>query len=427
MNKYSILHILLLVIASSLTLVAQPQVIDRVVALVGKECLLLSDLNLQLELYAGNNQLDANTPGMREKMLDVMINDKLILARALEDTTISVSDEEVNGQLETKIAERVQQFGSEKKLEEYYGGPISKMKREFREEMRNQLYTGKLQQGHFADVRATHREVNEFFEQYKDSLPRVPEELELYHIFKTPTLSDDAKNQVKAQAKKILDSINTGGDFSDYAKRYSSDLGSAAHGGDLGSIRRGQFVKDFEEVVFGMKDNEFAGPVETQFGIHIIQLLERRGDVVHARHILLKVERDSTSDATTISFLQSLKDSVAQGAQFTALAKKYSDDKESAPMGGLLGNYPVEQFDESVQHVVKDVPAGSITEPLAIEKGAAKGYQIIYVKKRTPAHAMNLTDDWTRLEQLAGNFKRNREYQKWIEQLRTEIYWEKRL
>jgi peptidyl-prolyl cis-trans isomerase SurA len=301
------------------------------------------------------------------------------------------------------------------------------MRREYRDEMRKQLYSRKLQQAKFGDITASRKEVEEFFSQYKDSLPRVPEEIELYHIFKIPTVSENAKNAVKQKAQAILDSIRAGGDFADFAKRYSEDKGSGASGGDLNFVRRGEFVKEFEEIVFSLKEKEMSDPVESPFGIHIIQLLERRGEQVHARHILFKIPEDSSSLKTAVEYLNSLKDSLKQGVSFYDLAKRYSDDKETAPVGGLIGKYPITQLDDNILSTVKTMKEGDVSEPVEIAQGSAKGYHIIYLRRRIPEHTMNLTDDWNRLEQLTMNYKRTTEYQKWLKQLRDEIYWDIRL
>ena len=402
---------------------AQPAVLDRIVAVVGKECVTLSDLNAQVESFVFSNHLDPETPGLQGQVLDAIINEKLVLIKAREDTNITVTDDEVVNQLDSRIADWVRRAGSEQKLEEIYGMPISKMKHEFRDEMRNQLYASKLQQTRFGDLQVSRREVEDFYAQYQDSLPRVLEELELYHIFKSPKVGDKAKNVVKEKAQLVLDSIKLGGDFALFARRYSEDPGSAVGGGDLGFARRGQFVKEFEEAVFSLQENQLSKLVETQFGIHIIQLLERRGESVHARHILFRIPQDSSGTSEAIDFLKSLKDSLRHGADFTDLARRYSDDKNTAPLGGLLGSLTVDQFDKSVVDAAKNVPAGETSDPVEVDYGTSKGYHILYVKKRIPEHSMSLANDWSRIEQLALVYKRNTEYQKWLKQLRGEIYW----
>ncbi len=408
---------------------AQPKVLDRIVAVVGKEPILLSDLNAQAEFYALNNHLDPAAPGLQQQVLEAMVNEKLMFASALEDTNIIVRDEDVTSQLEALIAQRIQQVGSEQKLAALYGMPMSRMRREFRDETRKQLMVQMLQQTKFGNIQPSRREVEEFFTQFKDSLPGVPEVVEVYHIFKVPTVGASTKNTLRNKARQILDSIRTGGDFAEFARRYSEDRATAISGGDLGSWHRGQFVAEFEEAVFSLKENEISDIVETSRGFHIIQLLERRGDLVHARQILFKVGLDSTGILEAKTLLRSLKDSVLSGmAKLPDLAKRYSDDKETAPLGGYLGEYPVTQLDKSLQDVVKNLKEGEISEPMEVSSGTTvTGYQIVFLKKRVPEHVMNLQDDWKRIEQLATQFKRTSEYQKWIKTLRSEIYWDIRL
>jgi len=404
----------------------QQVVVDRIVAVVGKQPILLSDLNSQVEFYAFNNKVDPSSPQLKQQVLEVMINDKLMLTKALDDTNISVSEDQVTNQLDALVAQRIQQVGSEKKLEELYGMPISKMKREFREETRNQLLVQALQQNKFGDLQPSRREVEQFYAQYKDSLPNVPEQLELYHIFRVPQIGVQMKSQIREQLQKILDSVKAGGDFADFARRYSEDKGTAASGGDLGFVRRGEFFTEFEEAVFALKDSEFSPIVESPIGFHIIQLLERRGEQVHPRHILLKFKEDTSADDSTIAFLKGLKDSIAHGADFSDLAKRYSEDKESAQIGGFLGDLPVTQFDQSVLETASKMKDGDVSDPVKVKAGKLAGYQILYLKKRVTPHVMRLPDDWKQVEQLAISYKRTTEYQAWLKQLHSEIYWESR-
>jgi peptidyl-prolyl cis-trans isomerase SurA len=176
-----------------------------------------------------------------------------------------------------------------------------------------------------------------------------------------------------------------------------------------------------------MKENAVSDPVETPFGIHIVQLLERRGESVHARHILFRIPEDTTATLETIALLNRLKDSIQSGASFYDFAKRYSDDKETGPVGGYIGRYPITQLDPSVLETIKGMKEGEISAPVQVAQGSAKGYHIVLLKRRIPEHAINLADDGTRLEQLTMNNKRNTLYQEWIQQLRGELYWDVRL
>lgn len=414
------------VVSASIYPQTQQRILDRIVAVVEREIITESEVNSQVDFFVFNNRVDPNTPNLHRQVLETIINDKLILAKAEEESVV-VSDDEVTQQLDALIRQRAQQVGSERRLEELYGMPISKMKREFRDDMRKQLLVSRLQQTKFGNIQVSRREVEAFYASYKDSLPIVPEEVELYHIFRLPKASTEAKAILRAKAQTILDSLKRGGDFADFAKRYSEDPGSANTGGDLGFIRRGQLVKEFEEVVFRLRENELSNIVETSFGLHIIQLLERRGESVRARHILFKIEHDESAEQNTIAFLKALRDSALQGESFTVLAKRHSEDAETAPLGGYLGTLPIDQLEPSLATTIKPLKPGEISEPVAVKFGARTGYHIVYLKNRIPEHRMNLTDDWKRLETIAANMKRNTEYQKWIEELKTDIYWEIRL
>jgi peptidyl-prolyl cis-trans isomerase SurA len=416
-------------LASLSTAAPARQVLDKIVAVVGKEAIFLSDLNAQVEFYAVSNRIDPATPGLKEQVLGAMINEKLVLAQALRDTNIRVTEEQVTARLDELIAQRIAhpQVGTQQKLEELYGMPVSRMKREFRDEMRKQLLTQMLQETRFGSVTVSRREVEEFFTTYKDSLPEVPEELEIYHIFRFPRAGTAMRDAITEKARRVLDSIRAGGDFADFARRYSEDAATAPDGGDLGFWKRGEFVPDFEEIVFSLKEGELSDIVETTRGFHIVRLDERRGDKVRARHILFKAGADTTSASEAVAFLEAIRDSALAGTPFADLAKKYSDDKESGPLGGLVGRLTADQFDPDLVRVTADMTPGEISHPVELVTGAVRGFHIVYLKEKIPGHAMNPAQDWKRLESMALGYKRNVEYEKWIAELRSELYWDERL
>jgi len=412
-----------MVISASL---ATGQALDRIVAVVDNDIILESELNAQVQFFVFNNKVDPNTPGLREKALESMINEKLIVAKAIEDSVV-VSDEEVQQQLDAVIAQRIQQVGSESRLEELYGMPLSRIKREFREEMRNNLLAQRLQQQRFSSTHIGRRDVEEFFQMYKDSLGEIPEEVELAFIFIKPKFDDEAKAAARAKLQSLLDSIKAEVDFGELARRHSEDPGSAAQGGDLGFVRRGLFVKEFETAVFALKEGDLSGIVESEHGLHLIQLLERRGDAVRPRHILIRIQRTQASDDSTIVFLKRLRERALAGESFAELAKKYSEDPETAPIGGSLGTLELNQLDKNFYPIVAPLKEGEISEPAKLTVGNSYGYCIVQVKKRTPAHPVSLEQDYHRIEAIALNFKRNKEYAAWLQDLRGKIYWESRL
>ena len=341
---------------------AQAQTLDRIVAVVDRDVILESELTAQVQFFVLNNRLDAATPGIKEQVLESMINEKLIVAKAIEDS-VTVTEDEVRQQLDATIQQRVQQVGSEKRLEELYGMPISRIRREFREEMRKSLLANRLQQQHFGITQISRREVEEFFRTYRDSLGMVPEEVELAHIYIEPKPSEAARSAARMKMQTLLDSLNAGVDFAGLASRHSQDPGSAGQGGDLGFVRRGLFLPEFESVVFGLAEKQRSGIVSTKYGLHIIELLERRGESVRARHILLRVERTTADDDSTVTLLQSLRRRALAGEDFAALARQYSEDKETAPIGGNLGTVELSQIEKGFYPTVAALQEGEISEP----------------------------------------------------------------
>ena len=401
--------------------------LDRIIAVVDREVITESDLNFTVQQLAVQNRLDPTSKELRERVLDGMINDKLVLAQAIEDSVV-VTDDEVTERLEQQISRMTYQVGGQEKLEEIYGMTVNRMKRDFqfRELIRKQMLVQKIQQQRQSQLTVSRREVEEFYAMYKDSIPNVPKEFELSHIYIEPKPDSTVLQAIFIKAQAIVDSIKAGGDFADYAKRYSSD-GTASLGGDLGFARRGSFVKEFEEVAFTLNVNEISKPVKTQFGYHIIQLMERRGDAVRVRHILFPIQMSQTNDDSTIAKLRVLRDSVMHGGSFGVLARKNSEDNDTKDVGGDLGRIAMDQLDPAYADFVKEAKAGDISEPRKLNVQNKYGYHIILVRSVTQEHSINLNDDYKRLEQLALQFKLSATYEKWVEGLRKTIYWEKKL
>ena len=401
---------------------SQAQPLDRIVAVIENDPILESELAAQIQFFVMNNRVDAKAPGVRAQVLQQMINEKLIVAKAIQDS-VTVSDDEVQQQLETAIQQRIQQVGSEARLEEMYGMPLSRIKREYRDEMRKNLLAQKLQQQRFGSAQIGRFEVEEFYKTYKDSLPRVPEEVELAHIFIKPKFGESERLAARAKMQSLLDSLAAGVDFAGLAQRHSDDPGSAPMGGNLGLVRRGQFVKEFESAVFSLTEGQTSGIVETELGMHIIRLEERRGDAVRARHILLRMQRTPASDSTTVHLLDSLRLRVMAGDNFAELAKKFSEDKETNMIGGTLGLLELEQLDKNWYGTVVPLKAGEVSAPVQLPVGSSYGYHIVLMRKRALPHEMTLDGDYHKLEQIALNYKRTKDYQAWLDGLRTQIYW----
>lgn len=404
------------------------KVLDKIVAVVDNEYILQSELDFQTQLVAQQRKINPEDPTLRPQILNSLIEEKLVYAQANFDSVI-VTDEEVTRQIDYQLNMFIQQYGSREKVEEAYGMPVERIKRELRDDVKKNLMIQRMKEKKFGMVEASQREVEEFFNTYKDSLGIIPERVKISHIYMNPKLSTALKLKFRTKIEGILDSIKAGADFGELAKTYSDDPASAVHGGDLGFVKKGVFYPEFESAAFALKEGEISGIVESPVGFHIIQLLERRGESIKTRHILVKLRSDDEADFDVIEQLTEIRDSVIKKVNsFAAFARKYSDDKNTAPFGGELGNFYLNQLDKSLLDVVGKMKEGEISYPKRVDYAAdTYGYHIVYLEKRTQQHQPSLDLDFQELKKFADEFKKQNLYQSWIEEIKTKIYWEIKL
>ncbi len=416
----------LLPLAALLVLWAPPaasQIVDRTVAVIGNEIITQSELDLKLLQYSMRNPEEfRRDPNLRERMLDAMVTDKLILAQADLDS-VEVSEEEVTAQVEAQLRSMEQSYGSREKLEEAAGMSITQLKREFREDVRKNLLVRQVQMNKFGATAVSHREVEEFFAAYRDSLPQVPEQVELRQITMFPKIIEDFRTNARKRAEALLDSINAGADFSELARRHSEDVGSAKNGGRLGLARRGVFVKAFEEAAFALQPGEVSGIIETAFGFHIIKLVERKGESVNPQHILIRVQRTGESDSATVAQLAAVRDSILKGADFAATALRVSEDVQTRAKGGSLGLREVAELSDEMKTVQQNLSEGQISTPVKIPMERDYAYAIVQLARRIPPHRATMDNDYQRIASYAKIVKQNKEYVSWLEGIRKNVYW----
>lgn len=425
MRRSMAVLLLIGVIAGPSLVLGQQRVLDRIVAVVDKEIITESELDERVNMLLFQSRMETATPELRRDVLNSMIADKLILAQAIIDS-VEVTEDEVSQALDQQISNLIRQAGSEQRVEQYYGMPITRIRREFRADMRKQLVIQRMRQSREAAIQVTRREVEEFYETYRDSLPRVPEEVELSNIFLLPKPDSSLQAESERLLRGIRDSVMRGADFGALARQYSQGPG-AESGGELPWAKRGELLREFEEVVFSLSEGEYSQVFTTDLGLHFVQLMERRGESVRVRQILMPLPKGAASDSVAIARLLELRAEVQKGAVFGDLAKKHSEDEETKALGGDLGRVSLDQLDPEFRTVVEGLDVGTISEPHRVAVGSSYGYQIVWLRKRIPAHAMSLTDDFRRVEQIALYFKRNEKFAAWVEELKENIYWEIRL
>lgn len=413
-----------LILLITTSLFAQQKVLDKIVAVVDNEIILQSELDFRVNMEAAQRNINPSDSTLRRAVLNSLIEEKLLYAQAEMDT-IKVTDDQVQQQLDYQINYFVQQYGSREKLEQVYGMPLEKIKRSLQDDVRKNIMAQLLQQKKFGQIEASRKEVEDFFETVKDSLPIVQAKFQIAHIYINPKTGERIKQKAKNFALELLDSIKAGKDFATLAKKYSDDPGSAQNGGDLGFQKRGVLVPEFEAAAYSLAPNQISNVVESQFGYHIIQLLERRGDAIHVRHILIRIKADDEADLHAIEFLNELRDSIIQGKNsFAYYASKYSDDKETAKFGGEIGNLEVSQLDKSLLDIVYKLKEGDVSYPKRIDVDKnVYGFHIVKLIKRTPEHKANLELDYPEIKRLADYSKKQKYYSKFMDEIKKNIYW----
>jgi peptidyl-prolyl cis-trans isomerase SurA len=421
-------NILLFLLLLSISNIFGQEIVDKIVAVIDDEVILQSELDFQVAMFASQRKLDPTDPKIKIELLEKLVQDKLLYAQAVLDT-IEVSDDDVNRQLDQVISYYTQQYGSKERLEEAYGMSTERIRREMKEDTRKNLMADMLKGQKFGNVEVTRREVKDFFESFKDSLGLISEKFKIAHIYINPKSSDKLKQKSKLFAQALLDSIKNGGDFGELAKNNSDDPGSAAGGGDLGFVKRGVFYSEFEAAAFKLKEGELSEVIESPVGFHIIELIEKRGESINTRHILIKPKSDDAADLNAIERLTEIRDSVQSNINsFAYYASKYSDDKETAKFEGLLGIFEVGQLDKQLLDQVYKLEEGEIGFPKRLEVGSGEyGFHIVKLISRIPEHQADLDTDYDEIKKITEFKKREKLFNAWISEIKENIYWETRI
>ena len=410
---------------SSATLAQSKSVIDKVVATVGGELILLSEIEEQHALLESQNgDLPENA---RCNILDNLLANKLLLNQAKLDS-IEVTDEEVETQLDARI-ERILGFMNNdiSQFEDYYGQSISDVKDQFREDLKNQLLSERMRGQIITGVTVTPSEVKTFFRSIPaDSLPYFNSEVEIGEIVYKVQPSQEEKQKAIDKLEEIRRMIiEDGEDFAALAQKFSDD-GSARIGGDLGWTKRGKFVPEFEAAAYKLDKNEISPVIESQFGFHVIQMLERRGNSIHVRHILVKPDiSDADLDAAS-NHLDSVRTLILDtDLDFSIAVKRYSDeDVQSYTNDGRMVNpvtgntfFEIGDLEPDIYFTIDSMKVGSISSPFEYSEPTGDTYyRIIQLQSRTAPHRANLEQDYSKIQKAAIDSKTNEYINEWVEE-----------
>ena len=421
------------VVLSSLATYAQEvenkNVLDRIIVKVDNYFILKSEVESQYQQYLTSGQ--ANTPN-RCQILEGLVVNKLMLAKAEIDSVI-VEDKRIEAELNSRMEQMEGQYGSAKNIVEAYGKSIATLKEDLRSSLKEQLTGRKMQDKITDDVKITPKEVAAFFNEIpRDSLPYLPAEVEISHIIR---LAKPNKNQKEELYAKLLDfrrRVEKGESFEDLAKVHSEDLGSGKRGGDLGFAKRGAMVAPFEAAALRLKPNQMSDVVESEFGFHLIQLLEIRGQEYHARHILLRPDYQKLDLTEPTKFLDSIRVLVQRDSTtFEKAAKEFSEDKATQDAGGVLmdasngGNRLAYDgtMDPALFFALDSMKVGTISAPIPFRTDDGRSaVRILFFKAKHPPHFANLKDDYQKLAQITLSRKKNNAIEKWFMKAKDDVF-----
>lgn len=420
----------------------QSQVVDKIVAVVGKNVILQSDIEKQYMEYRLRGGAEGSYQSLHCEILESLLFQKLMLNQAEMDS-LTIEDDVVDAEMTRRIGGYMAGFGSQEKMEAYFGKTLPEIKDELRPIIKDGMLQEQVMAKIMENVVVTPSEVKSFYKSMpQDSIPMVSPEFEIAQIVKRPPVSIDEKLEVKDRLYQIRKRILSGeSSFSTMAILYSEDPGSARKGGELGLTGKGEWAPAFETAAFNLREGEISEVIETEFGFHIIQLIERRDDMVNCRHILLTAKVPIEALEKAKNELDSVATLIHSGEMtFDEACRKFSDD-ETKSNGGYISNpatagnrisvtdmqeleqYPQYAEFKNLAFVISRLEEGEISDPVPMNtKENQDAYRIVMVKKKVEAHKANLTDDYNLIQGWALEQKKQQAREKWIREKANKAY-----
>ena len=387
-----IIYIILLI---NLVFSQEEILLDRVASVVENKIVLMSDVVLAANAVAAQQKINPNTsPIIYKKLLEdsreSMVEQLLIIEMAEQDS-VEILDKDVDKALNQQIENIISQTGGKEQAEAVLGKKISEFKRSYRDDMRGKLLAEKYTSSLTSLISVSRGDVVDFYNTYKDSIPSFPTLYKTHHILLEIKPSEKSQKTAYEKTLNIKKEITKGLSFEEAAKKYSSDPGSKDRGGNLGYVSRGVFVDEFEKVVFTVEKNKLTDPVKTQYGYHLIEVLERTGEKVLARHILIRNEITDFDKKETYEKANKIKNSIKSFDDFYKAAQEFSDDKTSNSNGGLLGMIDLEYYQvPEIKKVIKDINIKTISSPTLTNFG----YHLIWVENIKEGGTPALKNNW---------------------------------
>jgi peptidyl-prolyl cis-trans isomerase SurA len=400
------------------------QLVDGIAAVVGDEIILESEVDEQYYIYqmrmGGSGLSDEDAAKLRSDILREMVDERLLVAMAHRDT-IKLEPGAVDAEMQRRVAELVEQHGSQEALDEALeeeGMTLSDLEDLYRDEIGRRLLAQQVVRREVHDkITVTWGEVEDYYDEHKDEVGQVPEAYHIAGILITPKVSEAVKEEAVARLNEALERLEAGEPFEKLAAEYSDDPNGAT-GGDLGTFGRGVMVPEFEQAVFALSPGEVSGIIPTRFGFHIVQVLDKSDDQVHARHILARVVPGPADEERARATADSLRERALAGEDFAELARKRSDDPASRDAGGDIGWFSVDDMAPTFRSIVENLSPGDIGQVASAENG----FYVLKLLDHTDARVATLDEIRDQLKDYLFSLKAEAAYDKLIERLSSEIF-----
>ncbi|GHV63974.1 peptidylprolyl isomerase [Bacteroidia bacterium] len=419
--------VLLLFLPLLCSVFAQKNVVDKIIAVIGEEVILKSDIENEF-LQEQGQQMISSSGDYRADILEKLLIQKLLIAQARLDSVITTEAD-----VESEVAQRIEYFvnalGSRERVESYFNKSIDEITNELRSPTREKLTAENMQQHIVQNLRVTPSEVRTYYRKLsKDSLPDIPDKYEIQQIVIKPMISDAEKERIRGRLREFRDQITSKEKtFNTLAVLYSED-GSAARGGELGYMSKSEMVPEFADVAFSLKSDRVSKIVETEYGFHIIQLIDKQGEKVNVKHILLQPKVNDTEKEEALGRLDSIRQFIAKGdLTFEQAAYYFSTDKQTKNNGGLLVGGGLDakiersEIKGELARQINNMVVGDVSQPF-IEKTGRDEFKIVKLKAFYKSHKANLEEDWAIFENMLKNEKRMTTLDKWIKEKQVDTY-----
>lgn len=404
-------------------------IVDEIIAKVDNYIVLKSEVDRMYQDYLTNGNSPSQTA--RCEILAIVTRNKLMLAKAEIDSVL-VLDAEVDVNTQRRMDIILAQSGrTPDELEELYGKTLEQIRSELRDQIREQMIVQKMEEEISADISVTPAEVKRFYSRIpKDSLPYFSASVEVAQIVKEAEVSAEQKSVTRNQLLELRTSIDAGENFAELARKHSHDPSVLSNGGEMGWVGRGRMVPEYEAVAFRLKPGEISMPFESPFGMHIMQLIERRGNEYNSRHILISPKPSSKDLEDASRFLDSLRTLiVGDSLKFDQAAKEHSDDVMTKGNGGFFSDpdgglrLTVDELDPGVFFRIDSMKVGDISRPIVYRTDEGKdAVRILYYKSRIPPHQASLNEDYHKIQTATLNEKKNRILEEWFLRARQDVF-----